>query len=131
MPIWAILAYLIYIVCYYPCSEIMSRLPVISSSEVLSELKREQPSDDDEGDVDDEDGEDDDLEVEGLIPVKRREHAQLEVTPELVGRLHDTHMENFNGNTDHNGEFREWNEVVSKETTEGELLYVLPYSVID
>ena len=109
----------------------MSRLPVISSSEVLSELKREQPSDDDEGDVDDEDGEDDDLEVEGLIPVKRREHAQLEVTPELVGRLHDTHMENFNGNTDHNGEFREWNEVVSKETTEGELLYVLPYSVID
>ena len=54
----------------------------------------------------------------------------MEVTPELVGRLHSTPMENFNGNTDHRGEFREWNEVVSKETTEGELLYVLPYSVI-
>lgn len=113
----------------YSISEVMSRLPVISSSEVLSELKQERESSDDEEEEDNGDGGDDGLEVEGLIPVKRRE--EIEVTPDLVGRLHDTHMENFNGNTDHNGEFREWNEVVSKETTEGELLYVLPYSVIE
>ena len=118
-----------------PFSEVMSRLPVISSSEVLSELNNERETseggDDEEEEEGDGDG-DDGLEVEGLIPVKRKERQpQIEVTPELVGRLHDTHMENFNGNTDHSGEFREWNEVVSKETTEGELLYVLPYSVIE
>ena len=110
-------------------SEVMSRLPVISSSEVLTELNNERESSEagDEDEVDADDG----LEVEGLIPVMKKERPQVEVTPELVGRLHETHMENFNGNTDHNGEFREWNEVVSKETTEGELLYVLPYSVIE
>ena len=111
----------------------MSRLPVISSSEILSELNNDRESS--EGGEEREDGDDegdDGLEVEGLIPVKRKERQpQIEVTPEFVGRLHDTHMENFNGNTDHNGEFREWNEVVSKETTEGNLLYVLPYSVIE
>ena len=88
--------------------------------------EQEQPSDDDEGDVDD----DDNLEVEGLILVKSRERTQLEVTPESVGRLQDIHMENFNRRTDHNGKFQEC-EVVSMETAEGELLYILPCSVID
>merc|ERR1719323_2773621 len=61
-------------------SEVMSRLPVISSSEVLSELNNEQrASSSGAGD--------DGLEVEGLIPVKPR-LSQMEVTPELVGRLH-------------------------------------------
>jgi len=89
--------------------------------------EQEQPSDDDEGDVDD----DDNLEVEGLILVKSRERTQLEVTPESVGRLQDIHIENFNRKTDHNGKFRDWDEVVSMETAEGELLYILPCSVID
>ena len=81
-----------------------------------------------------EDEEADDLEVEGLIPVKRSQSAakaEVEVTDEMVEELHDKPMENFNGNFDHRGEFKEWNEVVSKETTQGDLLYVLPYSIID
>jgi hypothetical protein len=109
-------------------SEVMSRLPVISSSEVLALMKEEEAGEDDEDEVEDEDG----LEVEGLIPMKKvRAVPELEVTEDLVDRLHEDPMESFNGNFDHRGEFREWNEVVSKETTEGDLLYVLPYSVIE
>ena len=93
-------------------SEVMSRLPLINAAE---EFKR----------MDDE-AEDED--VEGLIPIKR---PQLEVTDELVVKLHEEPMESFNGNFNHSGEFCEWNEVVTKETVEGDLLYVLPYSVIE
>ena len=55
-------------------SEVMSRLPVISSSEVLTELNNERESSEagDEDEVDADDG----LEVEGLIPVMKKEKPQ-------------------------------------------------------
>ena len=40
-------------------------------------------------------------------------------------------LENINGNYGHDGEFKEWHEVVSKPSAEGDLLHILPYSVID
>ena len=72
--------------------------------------------------------EDEDEDVEGLIPIKK---PQVEVTDQLVDKLLDTPTENFNGNFDHQGNFKEWHEVVTKETKDGELLYVSPYSIID
>lgn len=95
--------------------ELMASLPVINAEEVRASWEVEE---------EDEEMED----VEGLIPTKR---PGIEVTPELVEKLHDEPMENFNGNFDHAGEFKEWHEVVTKESKGGELLYVLPYSIID
>lgn len=98
--------------------EVMAKLPIIKASEVLAELEENEEDDDD-------------LEIEGLIPVKKPEKPVLEVTDELVTKLHEEPMEHFNGNYDHKGEFKEWHEVLTKESKDGELLYVLPYSVIE
>ena len=100
--------------------EIMAKLPVINASEVLAEMNAEMVDDDDEEELE---------EVAGLIPAKPAN--EIEVTPELVDGLHDRPMANFNGNFDHKGDFKEWHEVLTKETLGGELLYVLPYSVIE
>ena len=84
-----------------------------------------------------EEPEEDDVEVEGLIPVKKdvEEDAVavpvVEVDDAMIERLHEKDLENVNGNTDHEGVFREWHEVLTKESLNGDLIYVLPYSVID
>ena len=95
--------------------DILSSLPVIDADDVRAEWEEVEDDDDDD-------------DVDGLIPVKRPE---VEVTEDLVSRLNHEPMENFNGNFNHEGDFKEWHEVVSKETKGGELLYVLPYSVIE
>jgi hypothetical protein len=94
----------------------MSRLPLISASEVLSAMHEEMEA------------EEADEDIEGLIPVKR---SQLEVTPELIDRLHSAEMEHFNGDFDCRGNFHEWHEVVAKTTVNEDTLYVLPYTVIE
>ena len=87
--------------------------------------------------------EDDEVEIEGLIPPikkeerlnnnksSKKEHLSEGVKAAMVQELHDGEHESVNGNFNHNGTFKEWHEVVSKETVNGDLLYILPYSVID
>ncbi|QQP38911.1 Putative LOC100879604, partial [Caligus rogercresseyi] len=49
----------------------------------------------------------------------------------LLNRLHSEQIESFSGNFDAGGNFHEWHEVVGKTSKEGDLLYVLPYCIID
>jgi len=53
------------------------------------------------------------------------------VTSSDVTRFNDEPTESFNGNFGHDGDFKEWHEVVSKTTLGGDLIHILPYSVID
>jgi len=104
-------------------AEAMNKLPLISASEVISAW-----SDVEE----DEEEEDDGPEMEGLIPVKRDSRPeQQEVTPEMVDRLHVDHVEHCNGNFDYMGDFHEWHEMLAVESLGGEMLHVLPYSIIE
>ena len=100
----------------------MAKLPPIDVEAVLAEMAREAEM---EPDLDS----DDDMEMEGLIPVKKPEPKT--VTEDLVERLHQGQTESFNGNFAHDGDFKEWHEVVSKTTLGGDLIHILPYSVID
>lgn len=102
--------------------DIMAKLPPIDVEAVLAEMAREAEM---EPDLDS----DDDVEMEGLIPVKKPEPKT--VTEDLVERLHQGQTESFNGNFAHDGDFKEWHEVVSKTTLGGDLIHILPYSVID
>ncbi|XP_075229700.1 uncharacterized protein LOC142329191 [Lycorma delicatula] len=59
-----------------------------------------------------------------------------EITEDDVDRLHNEHIENLNGNFDHapsedGNNFREWHEMVSRTSYNGELFDILPYVVID
>lgn len=59
-----------------------------------------------------------------------------EITEDDVDRLHNEHIENLNGNFDHSlcedgNNFREWHEMVSRTSYNGDLLDILPYVVID
>ncbi|KAK9500739.1 hypothetical protein O3M35_001943 [Rhynocoris fuscipes] len=54
-----------------------------------------------------------------------------EVTDEDVHRVLNEHIEGVNGNYDVNGVFREWHEVVTRTSYNGELIHILPYVVID
>ncbi|XP_059099022.1 mediator of RNA polymerase II transcription subunit 26-like isoform X2 [Tigriopus californicus] len=119
-----------------PVDAVMAQLPVIDAAEVLASYKLSEENSSehldskDDGEVDEDDDDDvDDVEIEGLIPIKREPPKPIDES--FLSKLHDGHLENVNGNTDHSGEFCEWHEVLSKETMGGELLYILPYSVID
>jgi hypothetical protein len=96
--------------------DILARLPPIDSAAVLAEIESEIV-------------EEDDLEVEGLIPVMPK--PRPDTGPEVLQELHEGRKESFNGNFDHAGDFHEWFEVVSKRTKDDDLLYVLPYCVIE
>jgi len=100
--------------------DVMARLPPVDVAAVLAEMAKEAEMEPDS---------DDDVEMEGLIPVKKPE--PLAVTDELVDRLHEGQTESFNGNFAHDGDFKEWHEVVTKTTLGGDLIHILPYSVID
>jgi len=95
---------------------ILAKLPPIDTEAILAEIEAEAV-------------EDDDLEVEGLIPVMPK--PKPDTGPEVLAELHDGQKESFNGNFNHEGDFNEWFEVVSKRTKDDELLYVLPYCVIE
>ncbi|XP_043222570.1 mediator of RNA polymerase II transcription subunit 26-like [Amphibalanus amphitrite] len=46
-------------------------------------------------------------------------------------RLGGEHLENITGNTNHQGEFREWHQVVTASSCDGGVLPMLPYVIID
>ncbi|XP_049847439.1 mediator of RNA polymerase II transcription subunit 26-like isoform X1 [Schistocerca gregaria] len=45
--------------------------------------------------------------------------------------LLDGEIDGVTGNVSHDGKFREWHECVSRTTAAGELLHILPYTIID
>ncbi len=61
------------------------------------------------------------IEVDGLVAAG----------PTVLDELHEGQKECFNGNFDHEGNFHEWFEGVSKWTKDDDLLYILPYCVIE
>ena len=67
-------------------------------------------------------------EVDGLIPAFK---PLKEITSSLVDELNNGQLEHIGGIKDHNGEFKEWHEMASVQSKDGELLHILPYSVID
>lgn len=100
--------------------DVMARLPPIDTAAILAEIELEAQREAQK--------EQEHQDIEGLIPVKK---PDVEVTDEMVNLLNDGHVESFNGNFGHDGEFKEWHQVVSKPSAEGDLLHILPYSVID
>jgi len=106
--------------------EILAQLPPIDPSAILAQMARDYEMED----GDEEEEEDDGLEVEGLIPAKKPDPVMI--TDEMVAKLNgEDQTESFNGNFGHDGDFKEWHEVVSKTTVNGDLIHILPYSVID
>ena len=97
--------------------DVIARLPPIDKVAILAEMEQEILEEDNEQEED----------IEGLIPVKKQE---VEITEEMINN-YNKQIENINGNFGYDGEFREWHEVVSKTSAEGDLLHILPYSVID
>lgn len=132
--------------------DILAQLPPIDVASVLAEINSEMQTEnssnhDDSGDNangHDTEMESDQEEIEGLIPpvkntrqrINSSSHNKKEqlsdgVKAAMVDELHAGQHESVNGNFDHDGAFKEWHEVVTKETVNGDLLYILPYSVID
>lgn len=100
--------------------DVLSRLPPIDTEAILAELNEAKEEDCEE---------DDELDVEGLIPPLPK--PAPDTGPEVLNELHEGKKESFSGNFSHDGEFKEWFEVVSKRTKDDELIYILPYCVID
>ena len=97
--------------------DVLRQLPPIDVSKILAEIEAEM-------------AEEEDFEMEGLIPAMAK--PKPDTSPEALKELHDGSKECLNGNFDEeDGEFREWSEVVSKRSKDGQLLRVLPYCVID
>merc|ERR1711894_456125 len=78
--------------------DVIARLPPINAAAILAEMEQEIMQEDDQ-----------DEDIEGLIPVKKQE---IEITDEMVNKYNEQ-LENINGNYGHDGEFKEWHEVVS------------------
>ena len=71
----------------------------------------------------------DEEEIEGLIPVFK---PTMDITEQVIHDLNnDGQLEHVSGVRDHAGTFKEWHEVVSKQSLDGQLIHILPYSVID
>jgi len=94
--------------------DILAQLPPIDAAAILAEVETEVAEEEPE--------------VDGLIPAFRPE---VEVTEERIDGLNNGHLEHIGGIRDHSGEFREWHEMAALESKDGELLHILPYSVID
>jgi len=95
-------------------SDILAQLPPIDAVAVLAELQAAEAEEEPE--------------VEGLLPVFK---PVQEVTTKLVDDLNNGQLEHIGGIRDHTGVFKEWHEMTSLESKDGELLHILPYSVID
>ena len=93
--------------------DLMTKLPVIDPNVVLCEWLTEN-----------EGGE----EVEGVIPVRNN---KVEVTQKSIEDLNNGQLEYIGGIKDHEGEFREWHEMTSLLSKDGEVLHILPYCIID
>jgi len=94
--------------------DILAQLPPIDVAAVLAEVAAAEAEEEPE--------------LEGLLPVFK---PQVEVTTQLIDDLNNGQLEHIGGITDHSGVFKEWHEMTSLESKDGELLHILPYSVID
>jgi hypothetical protein len=94
--------------------DILALLPPIDAAAVLAELQVAEAEEEPE--------------VEGLLPVFK---PLQEVTNQLIDELNNGQLEHIGGITDHSGVFKEWHEMTALESKDGELLHILPYSVID
>jgi len=96
--------------------DVLAQLPPVDAKAVWAEWEANKS---DEEEVE---------EVEGLIPELKQ---QMEITKTLVNDLNDGQLEHLGGICDYQGNFKEWHQLVSRETKDGDLLHILPYSVID
>ena len=94
--------------------DILAMLPAIDSEAVLAQLEQEIAEEEPD--------------MEGLIPAYK---PQQQITSSLIDELNNGQLEHIGGITDHNGDFKEWHEMASLQSKDGELLHILPYSVID
>ena len=94
--------------------DILASLPPIDTEAILAEIEKEVAEEDEE--------------VEGLIPAYK---PHKEITSNLIDDLNNGQLDYIGGIRDHSGEFKEWHEMASVESKDGELLHILPYSVID
>jgi len=94
--------------------DILALLPPIDAAVVLAELEAAEAEEEPE--------------VDGLLPVFK---PLQEVTNQLIDELNNGQLEHIGGITDHSGVFKEWHEMTALESKDGELLHILPYSVID
>lgn len=94
--------------------DILLQLPPIDSEKVLAELEQnmseEEPA------------------IEGLIPAFK---PRTEVTSALVDDLNNGQLDHVGGIRDYQGDFKEWHQMASLPSKNGELLHILPYSLID
>ena len=94
--------------------DVLAQLPPIDPAAVLAEWEARM--------------EEEEENIEGLIPVYK---PRLEITEQVIHDLNEGELEYIGGVKDYTGQFKEWHELVSKESLNGELLHILPYSVID
>jgi len=94
--------------------DILASLPPIDTEAILAEIEKEVAEEEEE--------------VEGLIPAYK---PHKEITSNMIDDLNNGQLDYIGGIRDHSGEFKEWHEMASVESKDGELLHILPYSVID
>jgi len=94
--------------------DLLGQLPPIDAVSVLADWEAKE--------------EEEDPELEGLIPVFK---PKVEVTQQLIEDLNNGELHHVGGIMDHEGEFREWHEMTSLVSKDGEILHILPYCVID
>ena len=115
--------------------DVLAQLPPIDKVAILAEINAEMQEEEPDAIAADDEDDDDDEDIEGLIPIKKPDKPADPLSEidqaVVVQELHSGQHEGVNGNFTHDGAFKEWHEVVSKPTIHGDLLYILPYSVID
>ena len=94
--------------------DILSQLPPIDSEKVLAELEQSMAEEEPE--------------IEGLFPAFK---PRTEVTSALVDDLNNGQLDHIGGIRDYQGDFKEWHQMASLPSKDGELLHILPYSLID
>ena len=94
--------------------DIMSQLPPIDSEKILADLEENMAEEEPE--------------MEGLIPAFK---PRTEVTSDLVENLNNGQLDHIGGIRDYQGDFKEWHQMASLPSKDGELLHILPYSLID
>ena len=94
--------------------DILSQLPPIDSEKILADLEQNMAEEEPE--------------IEGLFPAFK---PRAEVTADLVENLNNGQLDHIGGIRDYQGDFKEWHQMASLPSKDGELLHILPYSLID
>jgi len=91
--------------------ELENQLPIVDHAEAMQEWLKTQ-----------EDPKEDESVEKG---------AKVELTEQVIEKLNEGELEHVSGLTDSQGIFREWQYIASLVSLKGEILYTLPYCVID